>query len=159
MRKLTKITGMLFLATMIFLTGCSKDSGEKASTSGEKGKTMFLGMVNPPILFNPINSSDVASQFTEKFMFDSFLEMTGPQEFAPKLAESFETTDNQTYTITLNKEAKWSDGKPVTADDVAFTFNLVANPVVETVVGGYISMFEGLDTNGKLEGEQKKFHL
>lgn len=156
MSKLTKITGMLFLATMIFLTGCSKDSGEKASTSGEKGKTMFLGMVNPPILFNPINSSDVASQFAEKFIFDSFLEMTGPQEFAPKLAESFETTDNQTYTITLNKEAKWSDGKPVTADDVAFTFNLVANPVVETVVGGYISMFEGLDTNGKLEGGAKE---
>ena len=156
-KKFKKTAGLLMLTVLMLLAACSSGggSGEKAS-SASGNKTMYLGMVNPPILFNPINSSDVASTFTEKFMFDSFLEITEPQTYAPKLAESFETKDNQTYTITINKDAKWSDGKPVTADDAAFTFNLVANPEVETVVGGYISMFEGLDENGKLKDGAKE---
>lgn len=115
---------------------------------------MFLGMTNPPILFNPINSTDVASQFVEKFFFDSFLEMVAPLEFAPKLADAFETTDNQTFTIRINPNANWTDGTPVTAHDAAFTLNLIANPKVETTVGSYIAMFDGLGENGKLkEGE------
>ena len=113
-----------------------------------------MGMTNPPILFNPINSSDVASQFVEKFMFDTFLEMEAPLQFVPKLADSFETTDNQTFTIKINPNAKWTDGTPVTAHDAAFTLNLIANPKVETNVGSYISTFDGLGPRGKLEEGQ-----
>ncbi|PLR78660.1 oligopeptide-binding protein AppA [Bacillus sp. V3-13] len=154
-----KRTASLFVIVLLLtLTACSGQSSKSSSTaaSGEKSgnKTMFLGMVNPPINFSTINSPDIASSFVEKFMFDSFLEMEGPQKFVPKLADSFETTDNQTFTIKINKDAKWSDGKPVTSEDAAFTFNLIANPEVETTVGNYLSMFEGLDDSGKLAAGQ-----
>ncbi|MFC4320330.1 ABC transporter substrate-binding protein [Litchfieldia salsa] len=157
--KTVKLAMNLFvILTLFLLTACSGE--EKTTTSGSSneagssGGTMFLGMVNPPTGFNPINSGDVAAVFLQKFMFESFLEMDGALNFEPKLAESFETTDNQTFTIKLNKDAKWSDGTPVSAEDVEFTFNLVANPLVETSVGAYISTFEGLDSGGKLpEGE------
>ncbi|MBD8068446.1 ABC transporter substrate-binding protein [Bacillus sp. PS06] len=149
---------ILIIFSFLLLAACS--GGEQPATSDStseasgSGGTMFLGMVNPPTGFNPINSGDVAAGFLQKFMFDSFLEMDGALNFVPKLADSFDTTDNQTFTIKLNKDAKWTDGTPVTAEDVAFTFNLVANPVVETAVGAYISTFEGLNANGKLpEGE------
>jgi peptide/nickel transport system substrate-binding protein len=134
--------------------GAQGTGTQPAATEAAAGGTMFLGMTNPPILFNPINSADVASQFVEKFFFDSFLEMVEPLKFAPKLADSFETTDNQTYTIKINKDAKWTDGTPVTAHDAAFTFNLIANPKVETTVGNYISMLDGLEENGKLKEGQ-----
>lgn len=130
--------------------GASQTSTDGKQSAGKSKDTLFLGMVNPPILFNPINSSDVASSWVEKFMFDSLLEMDGPLNFVPRLADSFETSDNQTYTIKLNANANWSDGKPVTAEDLAFTLNLVANPKVETTVGGYISTLDGLDASGKL---------
>ncbi|WKB37332.1 ABC transporter substrate-binding protein [Terrilactibacillus sp. S3-3] len=48
--------------------------------------------------------------------------MTSPLVFKPKLADSIDTSDNQTYTIKLNPKAKWSDGKPITADDVLSHF-------------------------------------
>ncbi|WP_396954485.1 ABC transporter substrate-binding protein [Niallia sp.] len=79
-------------------------------------------MVNPPIAFNPINSSDVASQYIEGFMFDSLLDMPESLKFTPKLAESFETTDNQTYTIKINKNANWSDGNNL--NNLSFIFNM-----------------------------------
>lgn len=164
MKKSVKQTiSIAAIASLLVLAGCgggntsSSGTGSSAGNSGSSssaGKTMFLGMVNPPILFNPINSSDVASQFAEKFMFDSFLEMESPLKFVPKLADSFETTDNQTFTIKINKDAKWSDGKPVTAEDAAFTFQLIANPKVETSVGAYLSMFDGLENTGKLKEGQ-----
>jgi peptide/nickel transport system substrate-binding protein len=157
MNILKRSVSLLVIVLLLVLTACSGTSNTSSNTSNEKtsgNKTMHLGMVNPPINFSTINTPDIASGFIEKFMFDTFLEMTGPQTFVPKLAESFETTDNQTFTIKLNQNAKWSDGKPVTSEDAAFTFNLIANPKVETTVGGYISVLEGLDVTGKLQEGQ-----
>ncbi|WP_100489534.1 ABC transporter substrate-binding protein [Sporolactobacillus pectinivorans] len=133
--------------TLVLLTAC----GSGSSGSGGSGKdTITLGMVNPPASFNPINTSDIAGQFAERVMFDSFLDMTSPMKFQPKLANSITTTDDQTYTIHLDPKAKWTDGKPVTADDVVFTFNLIANPASTVAVGSNLSTLEGLDTSGKL---------
>ena len=42
------------------------------------------------------------------------------------LAEKVETNDERTWVeFTLNPNAKWSDGQPVTADDVIFTFDVL----------------------------------
>ncbi|MBP3040227.1 oligopeptide-binding protein AppA [Bacillaceae bacterium Marseille-Q3522] len=145
------LIALMFLSS-ILLAACNSNSGSTGGNSSEAGDggTMFVGLVNPPTSLNPINSGDVAAQFLEKFMFDTFLEMTEPLVFQPKLAESFETTDNQTFTIKLHPDAAWADGTPVTANDVAFTMNTVANPKTETTVGGYLVTIEGLDENGKL---------
>ncbi|WP_031264085.1 ABC transporter substrate-binding protein [Sporolactobacillus laevolacticus] len=137
----------LLSLTLLLLTACGNtDKGSTSST-----KTMSVGLVNAPTSFNPINTGDIAGQFIERFMFDSFLDMTHPLKFEPKLAESIDTTDNQTYKIKLNPKAKWSDGKPITADDVVFTFNLIANPKSEIAVGAYLSALEGMDNSGKLK--------
>lgn len=162
MKRVKQAISVVAVSSVLLLAACgggsnpasSGGSGAGKSGASSSGKTMFLGMVNPPILFNPINSADVASQFTEKFMFDSFLEMESPLKFVPKLADSFETTDNQTFTIKINKNAKWSDGKPVTAEDAAFTFQLITNPKVETTVGTYLSMFDGVENTGKVKEGQ-----
>jgi ABC-type transport system substrate-binding protein len=38
--------------------------------------------------------------------------------------------DASVWTFTLNEEARWTDGQPVTAEDVAFTYKMVLNPEV-----------------------------
>jgi peptide/nickel transport system substrate-binding protein len=49
-------------------------------------------------------------------------------EIQPALAESWEISeDGLTYTFTLREGATFSDGSPVTAEDVAFTFNRMIN--------------------------------
>jgi peptide/nickel transport system substrate-binding protein len=149
------VQGLSFLVvlTLLILSACGSSS---STVTGSKAasKPMFLGMINPPASFNPINSTDTAAVFSENFMFDPLLNMTAPLDFKPKLANAIDTTDNQTYTIKLNPNAKWTDGKPVTADDVVFTFNLIANPKTETALGSSISTLEGLDNAGKLAAGQ-----
>lgn len=161
MAKKRKAAAWLGIAglSLSLIAGCAGNS-QPASQQGTSpnsttsAKTMMLGMVNPPVLFNPINSPDVASSFVEGFFFDSLLDMTAPLQFSPELAESFDSKDNQHFTIKLNSKAKWTDGKPITAKDVVFTINLVANPKVETSVGAYIAPLAGLNDKGKLPDGQ-----
>ena len=85
-----------------------------ASTIGEGPKT-----------FNPFNSKDNTSSTMAGVMFDGLLTthpVTGQP--APKLAKSYEISpDGKTYIIHLRRGIKWSDGKPITADDVVFTWS------------------------------------
>lgn len=84
-----------------------------ASTIGEGPKT-----------FNPFNSKDNTSSTMAGVMYDGLL-TTDPTtgQPAPKLAKSYSISpDGKTYTINLRRGVKWSDGKPITADDVVFTW-------------------------------------
>lgn len=112
---------------------------------------LYIGMTNAPDSFNIINTTGVAGRWIQRFLYDSLLTMPTTTTFEPGLAESFESEDNQNFTIKLNEDAVWTDGTPVTADDVVFTINLIANPEVETSEGVDIAMLEGVTTAGKLE--------
>ena len=82
-----------------------------SSTIGEGPKT-----------FNPFTSTDATSSTMADAMYDGLFTsnpMTG--EVIPKLAKSVEIKGNR-YIIHLRKGIQWSDGKPITADDVMFTW-------------------------------------
>lgn len=82
-----------------------------ASTIGEGPKT-----------FNPFNTKDNISAMMSEIMYDGLLTthpVTGQP--IPKLAKSFLVNGND-YVIHLRHGIKWSDGKPITADDVVFTW-------------------------------------
>src|SRR5699024_8116349 len=53
--------------------------------------------------------------------------------FEPKLAESLESSqDNTVWTLTLRDGVRFSNGDPLTADDVAFTVNLHQDPAIRS---------------------------
>ena len=62
----------------------------------------------------------------QSFVYDSLMEQSMDEPFSMYglLAETIERPkDNSWVAFNLRKEAKWADGKPVTADDVVWTFN------------------------------------
>ena len=128
-------------------TGNGANGGETAEVEKD---TLYIGVTNPMGNLSPINGNSVSTRWAQNFYFDTLIQMTEPLVFEPKLADSFETTDNQNYTIKLNPDAKWSDGTPITADDVVFTFNLIANPEVQTI-GLHLTSLEGVNESNKLE--------
>ncbi|HNW25890.1 MAG TPA: ABC transporter substrate-binding protein [Candidatus Gastranaerophilaceae bacterium] len=80
-----------------------------------------------PKTFNPFNTKDATSAAMADLMFDGLL-TTQPQtgDVITKLAKSFEISpDGKVYTIKLRHGIKWSDEKPITADDVVFTWNKI----------------------------------
>lgn len=109
--------------------GTDKETQAEASSSGEKivniGVTDSLGGVNPLTIDQTwINKYAVGLQFLPLVDLDENL------EFQPMLADSITTEDNQNFIVHINDAAVWSDGTPVTAEDVEYTFLRLASPVI-----------------------------
>lgn len=92
---------------------------------GKFGGTLVASTIGEgPKTFNPFNTKDNISSMMSEVMYDGLLTthpITGQP--VPKLAKSFTISDDGTeYIIKLRRGIKWSDGKPITADDVVFTW-------------------------------------
>lgn len=118
---------------------------------GKFGGTFITSTIGEgPKTFNPFNAKDNTSATMSEIMFDGLVStnpVTG--EVIPKLAKSFTVNDCE-YVITLRKGLKWSDGKPITADDVFYTWNTI-------IFGGFgnTSTRDSLYINGELPKIEK----
>lgn len=152
------IRGLAVATTAAALMATAACGGTKGGGSASQTHdTLSIGLVNPVASWNAINQGDVSGQFALSFGLDSLLVQPKPLDFQPKLASSFDTKDDKTYTVKLNPKATWTDGKPVTADDVVYTLNLAANADSATTWGAYLTMFPGTSSQtGKLpKGKDK----
>ena len=98
-----------------------------------------------PKTFNPFTATDATSSEMGSIMYDGLFTtnaVTG--NIIPKLAKSYEINGND-YIITLRKGVKWSDGVPIAADDVLFTWNDIVFAGL-----GNTSVRDMLIINGKL---------
>lgn len=142
---------LIMMAVVLVLAACSGD--DKASK--EEGKSSDKNVVNigvtyAPSNINPLQPVGLVSTYVSNLLFLPLVDLDSDLNYQPMLADSITTEDNKTFTINLNKKAKWTDGTDITADDVIFTFELMANP---TVASNYAYMFgivEGLDDAGYL---------
>lgn len=129
------VAGLAGLALMA--TACSGGGGDDppaGNGSGETGepagsRDVKVQLYQAPTEFNPLISSFGPNHLLEQLHWDSLLSVTADDEYGPRLAESWEVSDDgTTWTFHLRDDVTWSDGEPFTADDVLFTFNLYANP-------------------------------
>ncbi|ACZ88449.1 ABC transporter substrate-binding protein [Streptosporangium roseum] len=132
MKRLAAVAALLGLAAV---TACSGSTGDKPAASGGSGGsggglyTTIDGLkpgldVNGPI--NPWNPKGNAFVGLNAMRIAwSKNHMTDPNQFYPGIAESWEIApDNSSITLHLHPDNKWSDGKPVTAEDVKFSIAL-----------------------------------
>lgn len=121
-----------------------------ASTIGEGPKT-----------FNPFNTKDNTSAQFAEMMYDGLITthpMTG--KVLPKLAKSYEIIGGTDYIITLRKGIEWSDGKPITADDVVFTWrDIIFAGIGNTSIRDMLYIDGKLPTITKIDNYTVKFTL
>jgi ABC-type transport system substrate-binding protein len=89
-----------------------------------------------PAQLHPLNATDLyANQVLER-VYESLAETdVETLEHVPLLARSWEIgADKLTYTFHLHPDARWQDGRPVTAEDVAFSFRVLNDPRLKTRV-------------------------
>jgi len=98
---------------------------------GIPGGRLVIATFGDPKTLNPITADDLSSRDIYRLLFSCLVNFDWPsQQATPGLAESWSVgPDNKTWTFKLRKGLLWSDGRPLTADDVVFTYNdLVYNP-------------------------------
>lgn len=112
---------VLTLALSLGLVGGA--AAEENSKTVNIAVTGTIGTLNPLLM----GATEVV-KYANSLRFLPLVELNKDLEFVPQLAESITTEDNLTFTIKLQEAATWSDGTPVTAKDVAFTFLCLASP-------------------------------
>lgn len=98
------------------------------------GKTHTEGALGKPRAINPLYAiaNDTDGDLA-RLVFSRLISYNGRGEVEPDLAESYEISeDGRTYTLTLRENARWHDGEPVKADDVAFTIKTIQNPLYQS---------------------------
>jgi peptide/nickel transport system substrate-binding protein len=86
---------------------------------------------------------------------DTFLKIGPKGNVVPWAAESWKVVNNTTVDIVMRKGMKFHDGKPVTMEDVKFTFDYMK----ERKLAMYKSVYENIDKTEILSGNTFRFHL
>lgn len=77
----------------------------------------------------------------------------------PGAAESWTTEDNKTFTFKIRKDAKWSNGDPVTAYDFEYSFKRVADPKTASPYAWYVEYAKIKNASDVISGKKGKEEL
>jgi peptide/nickel transport system substrate-binding protein len=134
---LVGLTGALALALGPIATSSATTSPKPAAKV-----TFTVGITQDIDSLNPFTGIVSAAYEIYQLNYETLTDY-GQTDFStkPALAESWDTSeDGLTWTYHLRAGLKWSDGQPLTAQDVAYTFNRVRNGKYEkTNYGNYVA--------------------
>ena len=137
------LVALVLALAPLFFSGCKVAEVEKVARQnlplpedvqvvedieiGEYGGMFILSETTEPKTFNFIVPADQVSSTIQGYMSASLITKNlVTQNFEPALAKSYEVSeDGLTYTFHLRKGVKWSDGAPLTAHDLSFTFDAI----------------------------------
>ncbi len=107
------------------------------------GGTYVEAIVGRPRLINPIYAeSNTVDRDLSQLMYAGLVSV-GDAEIVPDLAKDWSISDDQkTYTFTLRENLTWPDGEPFTAQDVAFTIEMIQNKEYKSPL---FSSFNGVE--------------
>lgn len=137
-----QIGNVAFLSTLLFFTACTGSDGY-----GKKNE-FHINIGAEPASINPITSTDMYASAVKSYVLDTLLTQDPETlEWQPNAAESYEVAkDGMSYTFKLRGGMTFSDGTPITAEDVKCTFDAYFDPEYNAVhIRPYYSLFEKVE--------------
>jgi peptide/nickel transport system substrate-binding protein len=114
----------------------------------KRGGRIIVGTLGEAQTINPLLANETEGQWRDKMIFDEFvkidLESLKP---VPSIAKEWNVSpDGATYTFTLRDDVKFSDGQPLTANDVLFTLQGILTKSVASVHAPRFLPIQGAQT-------------
>lgn len=100
------------------------------------GGSLTEGLVGSPQYLNPILARPQTPDLAlTRLLFRGLFHIDEQLRIVPDLAESLTVSaDGKTYTVKLRPNLHWSDGEPITADDVRYTYETAADASYQSPV-------------------------
>ncbi|MDN3648512.1 peptide ABC transporter substrate-binding protein [Reinekea marina] len=158
MKPFTKTLAAALVSSAVFMVGCSSD--EEAATTSNAAPEVKSGPTHPVTgetlaadqtftywaldehsSFDPQIVEDVSGAEHVRNLFEGLLNQDADGNLVPGVAERFEASeDKMTYTFYLRKDAKWSNGDPVTAKDFVYGWKRAVNPETASPYAWYMEI-------------------
>ncbi|MGO2342545.1 ABC transporter substrate-binding protein [Vibrio litoralis] len=128
--------GLSFGAASLSVSAAEVPAGVKLAEKQElvKGNGAEVASIDPQ------KTEGVPESNVIRDLFEGLVNQDADGNVVPGVAESWETQDNKTFIFHLRKDAKWSNGDPVTADDFVFTFQRAVDPATASPYAWYLEM-------------------
>jgi peptide/nickel transport system substrate-binding protein len=144
----------LIAAATVAMTLLAACGGNAAGGAPDKaGKTLRLGLsrqitgINPHKGGSPDSSGSIVGS-----IYESLTRITPTLEVEPSLATSWKSLDPLTWQFQIRTDSRYSDGNPLTADDIVWNFEQLLNPDYKGTSGAPLRKYikavtaEGKDT-------------
>ncbi|APS30389.1 oligopeptide ABC transporter substrate-binding protein OppA [Pectobacterium brasiliense] len=135
-----------FKHSLLFLTLCATGAMTSAFAAQVPAgveladkQELVRGNGSEPASLDPHKvESDVEGHIINDF-FDNLVRVGDDGTIQPRLAERWDNKDNTVWTFHLRPDAKWSDGSPITADDVVYSWRRLSDPKTLSPYGTYVA--------------------
>lgn len=120
----------LVLSVLLTIVSAGTAVAAKPNEAAPKGGSFVRNLRGEPPTIHPITATDLYSRYVHEYTMDTLL-THDPETYAwkPRTAEKWEISkDSKVFTFFLRKDAVFHDGKPVTAEDVKFSFDAIFEP-------------------------------
>lgn len=107
-----------------------------------KGGTYAEGVKGPIQTLNPLYATTPAEVAAARLLFSSLYELDTSGHVKGDVAQTMTNENDKIFTVKMRRDAKWHDGKPLTASDVVFTVGLMKNSSVRSVMN---ASWRGID--------------
>jgi peptide/nickel transport system substrate-binding protein len=131
------VAGMLVATAQL---ACARDRGDCARC----GTVVIAATGDPAHLLPPLAQETVARDIGDQ-VFERLADLApggapiDEAAFRPALASSWERVDSLAWRFHLRPGARWQDGRPVTAEDVLFSFDAFTDSVIDAAARSYLT--------------------
>jgi peptide/nickel transport system substrate-binding protein len=143
---------VILIISGLVLFNC-KNQKEGAENKIVIGIQADVQTINPMYAFS-LTEGNVVDLLFIKPAKETWNKNSGRVDFEPQLAEKWEWDDDSTsITFYLRNDIYWSDGKPITTEDIIFTFDVYSDPEVNSRFYGLFDDFY-LSDNKQIDTEK-----
>lgn len=144
--------GLSFAATSFTAFAANVPEGTKLAAKQElvKGNGTEVASIDPH------KTQGVPESNVIRDLLEGLVNQDADGNTIPGVAERWETTDNKTFIFHLRKDAKWSNGDPVTAEDFVYSFQRAVDPATASPYSWYLDMTTMVNASDIIAGKKDK---
>ncbi|MFJ8237781.1 peptide ABC transporter substrate-binding protein [Ureibacillus sp. NPDC094379] len=158
MKKNSFLLLAMLLALSLVLAACNFGGEEATTEDGKSAKELNLVIPSEPPSLHPALATDTTSGVVLQNVFEGLTTLKDG-EVVEAAAEDIKISDDQlTYTFTL-RDAKWSNGDSVTAEDFAYAWKWALNPANASEYASILYPIKGAESYNLGEGTEDELGI
>jgi peptide/nickel transport system substrate-binding protein len=134
----------VFLSALAF-------GGPRQQTSAARDSTFTVVIYGDIVSLDPAFAYDYTTGVVVPQIAETLLTYNERDELSPQIASSWKAVDNLTYVYTIRSDVTFSDGTPVTMEDVRFSVDRIRDPATGAYMQWMFSPVESITVTGPWE--------
>src|SRR5699024_12120090 len=124
-----KITFIFTIITFLMVIGCSDETSNNTANSSNDNKSLTIAQTDDLQSFDPADNRHTPSDVILSNMFNRLFKRDNPDsmEVVPDLVKEYEMIDDDKWSFKFKEGVTFHNGDSLTAEDVAFSLDRVAN--------------------------------